>query len=320
MTDQFKSLMPNQYKCISSMLNVKLKLKDKRNKHLAREYDRKAMWVFISIMRARNNTLFTWWANVTAAARYGAKNMSAGSFDQGTYFGHSTSHLTFMRNTAEFRDSKDEQIYTDKCRLTISEGNNDFIVMAMDNNQRGQRRKQQRHGISNTFIVVTHSIAIKPNITHSKDTLTALSLSRVSITYLEQNVVSVHGMSSYNDRPLTLDACIGFINQTIRAKIDPAIDYSGERVSMYSGFVCYCYSLLQQRKYLSRIVKKYKFISDKALNDTTDIVNLLNKNRGNEGIYKHARLFQKIEVSRWFGVKPKVQMCFLPTSKRWSRK
>ena len=84
---------------------------------------------------------------------------------------------------------------------------------------------------------------------------------------------------------------------------------------MYSGFVCYCYSLLQQRKYLSQIVMKFKFISDKALNDTTNIVNLLNKNRANEGMYKHARLFQKREVSRWFGVKSKVQMCFLPTSK-----
>ena len=43
-----------------------------------------------------------------------------------------------MRNTAQFRDdvSADTQAYADKCRDTICDGHDDFIVMAMDNNGR----------------------------------------------------------------------------------------------------------------------------------------------------------------------------------------
>ena len=95
-----------------------------------------------SIMRARNRDLVTWWANVTSAARYGAKTQSPNLFNEGSYFGHSTSHITLMRNTVEYRDNKDEQVYTEKCHISITEGHNDFMVMAMKNNQRGQRRKK----------------------------------------------------------------------------------------------------------------------------------------------------------------------------------
>ena len=69
------------------------------------------------------------------------RRVVARSFDEGTFFGHSTSHLTMIRNTIPFRDARlgDTQAYTDKCRKAIKEGHDDFIVMAMDNNQRGQR-------------------------------------------------------------------------------------------------------------------------------------------------------------------------------------
>ena len=298
MAKQFKALLPHHYGYISSMLNVTYKLKDKHNLHLANEYDRILMWIFISIMRARNRDLFTWWANVTSAARYGAKTQSARSFNEASYFGHCTSRVTLTRNTAEYRDNKREEVYTDKCRQSITEGHNDFIVMAMNNNQRGHRRKQQRHGTSNTFIVVTHSMAIKPSISNAKETLVALSISRTSITYLGQSVVSLHGMRSYDDRPLTIESCTEFINQKILPKIDPEIDYTGQRVAMYDGFVCYCYFLLQQRKYLSRNKIKFKFISEKAMDDVKNIVSTLNKNRANDGIYKNASLFQKREVLR----------------------
>ena len=91
-----------------------------------------------------------------------------------------------------FRDVRlgDTQAYTGKCRKVINEGHDDFIVMAMDNNQRGQRRKQQRHGISNSFMVVTHSVAIKPTINTSKEKLVSLSTSRIKIKYFER--VTLH--------------------------------------------------------------------------------------------------------------------------------
>ena len=87
-------------------------------------------------MRARNRALSTWWANVASAARYGAKSQSASSFNEASYFGHTTSHVTLMRDTAKYHDKKDEQVCTDKCHHLIGEDHKDFIVMAMVNKKR----------------------------------------------------------------------------------------------------------------------------------------------------------------------------------------
>ena len=133
--------MPIHHALISTMLNVNTKLKDKRNKHLGNEYDRMSMWVFLSIMRARNKDLFTWWAIISAAAQYGSKSGSSRLSNESTYFGHSTSYITMIRNTIPFRDGKEDQVYTDACRRIIREGHDDYIVMAMDNNQSGQGQK-----------------------------------------------------------------------------------------------------------------------------------------------------------------------------------
>ena len=50
-------------------------------------------------MRFRNNHLFTWWANISTSARYGAKNDSSASFSEAVYFGCATTHNTLIRNT-----------------------------------------------------------------------------------------------------------------------------------------------------------------------------------------------------------------------------
>ena len=65
----------------------------------------------------------------------------------------------------------------------------------MDNNQRGQRRKQQRQGTSNQFIV-THSLAIQPLPMLPMRSLTGMVYNHKSlVTYLHQSIVSVNGMS-----------------------------------------------------------------------------------------------------------------------------
>ena len=117
------------------MLNVRKKLKDKPNVHLGNEYDIILLW----IMWSRNNELFTRWTIILSATRYGAKSGNADSFNEVTYFEHSTYHIILMRNKIHFSDDKvgGEQVYTDKYCRSISEGRSDFIVMAMDNNQRG---------------------------------------------------------------------------------------------------------------------------------------------------------------------------------------
>ena len=98
------------------------------------------------------------------------KSGSSGSFNESTYFGHSTSRIILMRTKIQFCDDKvgGEQVHTEKYRRSISGGHSDFIVVVMDNNQRGQRRKNQQNGIRNTFIVVTHSTTIRPSINTTK--------------------------------------------------------------------------------------------------------------------------------------------------------
>ena len=64
-----------------------------------------------------------------------------------------------------------------------------FVIIAMDNNQRGQRKKQQREGASNMFIVVTHSMGIKPLPARVLPKDTSSSVSRYvkqTVTYLNQ--------------------------------------------------------------------------------------------------------------------------------------
>ena len=43
---KYKELMPDHHACISIVLNVNQKLKDKQNMHLENEYDRMSMWMF----------------------------------------------------------------------------------------------------------------------------------------------------------------------------------------------------------------------------------------------------------------------------------
>lgn len=151
-------------------------------------------------MRSQNNHLFTWCANISKAARYGAKNDGSVSFSEAVFFGSATTHNTLIRNTSKYRDNKKDgsMVFTCKCRETIAISHNNFIVIAMYSNQRGQRKKQQREGTSNTFIVVPHSVAIKPLDTNSKhDIILPMHPIKPQITYLDQDIVSVDAMSGF---------------------------------------------------------------------------------------------------------------------------
>ena len=68
-------------------------------------------------MWCRNNKLISLWANISVAARYGAKT-DVSSFIDGIYFGHYTTYKTLIRNIAPFRDDlkNNKIIYTNKCR------------------------------------------------------------------------------------------------------------------------------------------------------------------------------------------------------------
>lgn len=81
--------------------------------------------------------------------------------------------------------------FTDRYRTTIATKEDSFIIIYMDIHQR-----MQREGISNMFIVVTHSMAIKPLMISSNCPTIGLYFNRKSpITYLGHAIISVNGMS-----------------------------------------------------------------------------------------------------------------------------
>ena len=97
--------MPVHHTSILTMLKVDNKVKDNRNLYLVSKYERLSVWMFLSTMRSRNNHLFTWWANISTAARYGAKNEGSASFSEAVFFGCTNTHNTFIRNTSQYRDN-----------------------------------------------------------------------------------------------------------------------------------------------------------------------------------------------------------------------
>ena len=140
LVNKYMDLMPVHHASILTMLNVDKKVKDKHNLYLLSQYERLSFWMFLSTIRSRNNHLFTWWANISTAARYGAKNDSSASFSEAVYFGCATTHNTLIRNTSRYCDHEKESsaVYTDRCRTTIVTSDEQFIIIAMYNDERGQ--------------------------------------------------------------------------------------------------------------------------------------------------------------------------------------
>ena len=135
--------------------------------------------------------------------------------------------------------------YTNRCMTTITTADNNYIIIAIENNQRCQRRKQQREGTSNMFIVVTHSMAIKPLTNTCRCYNVAPGLERKSsITYVDQAIVSVDSMSGC-ENVHTLDDVISYITRENTVNIPVLPDYSGERVNSYYNVMNICYGLLQ---------------------------------------------------------------------------
>ena len=86
LVNKYMELMPVHHVSILTILNVDNKMKDKRNIYLLSQYKRLSFWMILSTMQSRHNKLFTWWANISTAARYGAKNDSSASFSEAVYF------------------------------------------------------------------------------------------------------------------------------------------------------------------------------------------------------------------------------------------
>lgn len=99
---EYRHLLPIHYGIMRAMMNANTKMKNKRNWHLEKSYDRMALWQLLSILHCRKNQLFVWWALVNTAAKYGSMRSSSTAFLESTFFGYSTHHNTMMAKTKPF--------------------------------------------------------------------------------------------------------------------------------------------------------------------------------------------------------------------------
>ena len=196
---RYIELISIHHASILTMINVDHKVKDKLNQYLLGQYEKISFWMFLFTMCSRNNHVLTWWDNISTAARY-AKNDGSASFSEAVFFGCETTHNRLIWNTTQYRDDKKNKNmrYTDKCWNTIAMPDNRFIIIDKDNNQQGQRKNQWK-GTSNQFMVVTHSIAIKPLKFPPRFTIADwYHNTKPLITYLKQSIIgALHSNSTH---------------------------------------------------------------------------------------------------------------------------
>ena len=107
----------------------------------------------------------------------------------------------------------------------------------MDNDQKGQRKKQQMHGSGNDYVVVTHSMSLQPiNNTTVEQPNSWVFKCKALIAYVNQAIISVHGMSKFEHINI-LDEVIAFLSNIDHVKIPLVPDYSGDRVNVYYEIV-----------------------------------------------------------------------------------
>ena len=134
--------------------------------------------------------------------------------------------------------------YTNKCQDSIANVEGNFIIITVDNNQCGQRQKQQCGGISNNYSAVTQSIALRPTTFNNKNLIpTRLQSDVCNISYVNQSVISHLGMGKYKT-VVNLDV----MESTIMGNIDIkeatlSIDYSSSTVQSYHELVTLSYYL-----------------------------------------------------------------------------
>ena len=181
-----------------------------------------------------------------------------------------------------------------------------FIIITMDNNKRGQQKRQEREGTSSLFIVVTYSMAIKSLKIPSIYPIVAPYHHKKTITYLDQAIVSVNGMSGC-DNLHTIEDVISYITIDNIVNILVLRDYSGKRVNNQYDVAQICYGLIHQRQILLRNDKELKFVDKHSLKQVQPLTDIIYSNQIHTGLYENERFAQKKEVTQRFGDKNKVQ-------------
>lgn len=172
-------------------------------------------------------------------------------------------------------------------------------MIAMDNNQRGQRKKQLWEGTGNIFIAVKNSMAIKPlKITSICPNVAPYHPRNSPIIYLNYAIVSVNGMSGY-DNLHTIKDVISYIS------IDNTHNYSDKRMNSYYSVAKSVTDWYNSDNFCPVVIKYLD-----SWNKVQPLIGILHSNRTLVCLYTKAKYAQRKEGTQWFGHKNKVQMSF----------
>jgi hypothetical protein len=313
LVDLFKSRFKTQYWVLATMLNYNEHMKLAKNEHLLPFYDRMIFYHFMSICRVRSHKTFSWWALINACIRYGSSNNSATSGLDSVFFGHSIVPYSLMRKTKEFREINE----TFFKRIYDSLRHDPILLAVFDNTQIGIQQKFQRDGKSSLFLKLTAKMFVKLQHNWSSHDLKTDAFNFiVPITFLNQVIVSPFGMPCYETllhKPAEFaiahydDVCF-----------DPSLtsDSTGLRVASYVDHVFLAGEFESQQRFLSRPNQAFKFYNARsgAMLKESQLVEIISKNRSNDGLYERAFRFQRESVRKWKGDQSIAKLLCLPLS------
>ena len=125
MASIFQNTFPDIHRILSCLLHFESKRTLQRKEHLLPFWDRVILYMFLSMMRIRNNHLFDWWAFIICLGRYGIKESNVRG-NMSVFFGHSLSFTSMHRRLREYNTR--DKVY-ERCRLLLKKVKKAMVVV-----------------------------------------------------------------------------------------------------------------------------------------------------------------------------------------------
>lgn len=231
----YMTSLPSHFEMMNQTLMFSYKRSKARNFHLSETnyYNKKLLFMFLSQARIVNSHNLVHFAMVVPGASY-SRGLKSHSLTSSVYSGSSTTFETMIKKIKVLNKSMDIAM-KEKMKLL-----NRFVV-TVDNNQKGFKRKYQRNGVSNDYIVMTgRTFRYCEEYIPPQHVLEVLqnNRSQVSLSYIDQNIPSMAMMPPFelhlNDKDKL--ATILYNPRTIQDN-NNTIDFTGSRVRAYNHFI-----------------------------------------------------------------------------------
>ena len=221
MVNLFKEKLTKYYSLFLTLLN-KTKYSNHSSKNARKPYwDRMAMFLFISVMRMRNNRLFSWMGVINTAAHW---TSSGGNIS--VIFGQKVTRDTMVKKLTGLVTPAECERRTIACLSTLL-----FVKGAFDNTQHFVEQKFQREMVSSLAHMATSSMYILPDIPPLLNSIEFGDL-KPKLTYYQQAIPSAFGMPLYH--AISQVSPNTFLDDHALGRHD-GIDITGKAVEQLAG-------------------------------------------------------------------------------------